>query len=293
MIFDDLLSGFHYCSAITDSSVSSSSFSFSSSSSSSLPPHANPTFPYSHQGLDLIEGRVLVEIQEMRGLPLTHHGFEKFCRVYIGEHIQNTNHPQNEHGHYDHDKHGHIKHKYDFAAILNFHFEVEQRSFNKIMVVVEIIHKHRLTGEKVEGVIKLPVSTLKHGEYTGGWHDVYAPSKGSDKEENGKKIGQLNCRLLLHREGLSKEQRRSTIMKNITDLDSSTGSNSGTASKTPDWRDTATAASKTNAISDGGGGVPSQAEINAEARLTRLETELARAVQMMSDVAEAVSKLSK
>jgi hypothetical protein len=246
------------------------------------------------QGLDLIEGRVLVEIQEMRGEPLTHQGFEKFCRVSVSDHIQNTNHPLNEHGQYDHDAHGHVKHKYDFAAILNFHFEVEQRSFEKIMVVIEIIHKHRITGEKVEGVIKLPISTLKHGVYEGGWHDVFAPSKGKNA---GKKIGQINVRLLLHKEGLSKEQRRTTITKNMLDLDSSTnslsdsaGSNSGGASKNESSVGTVVAASKTQG--GGGGGAPTQAQIEAEARLARLETELARAVQMMSDVAEAVARLS-
>lgn len=251
-------------------------------------------FSFFYQGLDLIEGRVLVEIQEMRGQLLTHQGFEKFCRVSVLNHTQNTPHPQNEYGNYEHDDHGHIKHKYDFAAILNFHFEVEQRSFEKIMVVIEVIHKHRITGEKVEGVIKLPISTLKHGEYSGGWHDVLALSKGKNA---GKKIGQLNVRLLLHKEGLSKEQRRSTITKNLLDLDSSTnslsdsaGSNSGGASKNNSSVGTVAAASKTQG--GGGGGAPTQANIEAEARLVRLETELARVVQMMSDVAEAMSRLS-
>lgn len=239
---------------------------------------------------------MLVEIQEMRGSPLTHQGFEKFCRVSVSDHVQNTNHPQNEHGDYAHDARGHIQHKYDFAAILNFHFEVEQRSYDKMMVLIEIVHKHRLTGEKVEGVIKVPLSSLKHGEYAGGWRDVYVPTKGN--KSPGKKIGELYARLLLHKEGLSKEQRRSTITQNMLDLDGSSnslsdssGSNSGGASKTNDWRGTAAATSKTQ---DGGssGGAPSQAQIEAEARLARLETELARAVQMMSDVAESVAKLT-
>jgi CRP-like cAMP-binding protein len=85
------------------------------------------------QGLDLIEGRILVEIQEMRGVPLTHQGFEKFCRVACLNHIQNSAHPTQEHE-ILHDEKGHIKHKYDFNAILNFHFEVEQRSYDTVKV---------------------------------------------------------------------------------------------------------------------------------------------------------------
>ena len=85
------------------------------------------------QGLDLIEGRVLVEVQEMRGVPLTHSGLEKFCRVAVLNHIQNTGHPSQEHVAL-HDARGHLIHKYDFNAILNFHFEVEQRSFDTVNV---------------------------------------------------------------------------------------------------------------------------------------------------------------
>ena len=90
------------------------------------------------QGLDLIEGRVLVEIQEMKGVPLTHQGFEKFCRVAVLNHVQNTGHPPQEHGHVHHDEHGHVVHKYDFGAILNFHFEVEQRSFADVKVRIDV-----------------------------------------------------------------------------------------------------------------------------------------------------------
>ena len=206
----------------------------------------------------------------------------------------------NEHGNYGHDSSGHIKHKYDFAAILNFHFEVEQRSYEKLQVVIEIIHKHRITGEKVEGIIKVPISDLKHGEYTGGWHDVFSSVKGKKKDkEHGKKIGELSARLLLHKEGLSKEQRRNTITKNIKDLDSVTstmsnseGLNLAVASKTQeDWRGAPVAVSTTQSVA--GGGQPTQLQIEAEARLTRLEQELARAVEMMSNVAEAVAKLSQ
>ena len=64
---------------------------------------------------------------------MTHQGFEKFCRVAVLKHVQNTKHPEQEHG-INHDKNGHIVHKYDFKAILNFHFEVEQRSYNEVKV---------------------------------------------------------------------------------------------------------------------------------------------------------------
>ena len=129
------------------------------------------------QGLDLIEGRILIDVQEMKGkkkggrhcftqrmqrnphqstftdtyqplfffllppccmylyagVPLTHQGFEKFCRVAVLNHIQNTGHPPQEHE-AAHDERGHLIHKYDFNAILNFHFEVEQRSFHNVNV---------------------------------------------------------------------------------------------------------------------------------------------------------------
>jgi CRP-like cAMP-binding protein len=92
------------------------------------------------QGLDLIEGRVLVEVQEMRGVPLTHSGLEKFCRVAVLNHVQNTGHPSQEHVAL-HDARGHLIHKYDFNAILNFHFEVEQRSFDTVNVSSDKIDK--------------------------------------------------------------------------------------------------------------------------------------------------------
>ena len=234
---------------------------------------------------------MLVEIQEMRGLPLTHQGFEKFCRVSLHGHTQSTPHPQNEHGNYDHDEKGHIIHKYDFASILNFHFEVEQRSYDKLEVGIEIVHKHRITGEKVEGIVKLPITNLKHGVYAGGWQDVYIPAKGSEK---GKKVGEIHVRMLLHKEGLTKEQRRSTITQNMEELTSSSNSLSDSAdSRSSGARRGSFTSGTTRKESGEISSIPSQSTIEAEARLTRLESELARAVQMMADVAEAVAKLSK
>ena len=88
-------------------------------------------------GLDLIEGRVLVEVEEMRGLPLTHQGSEKFVRATVLNHVQNTGHPVHEkedERNQKLDKNGRVIHKYNFSAILNFHFQVEQRSYDGVNV---------------------------------------------------------------------------------------------------------------------------------------------------------------
>ena len=88
-------------------------------------------------GLDLIEGRVLVEVEEMRGLPLTHQGSEKFVRATVLNHIQNTGYPVNEkedERNQKLDKNGHVIHKYNFSSIFNFHFQVEQRSYDGVNV---------------------------------------------------------------------------------------------------------------------------------------------------------------
>jgi CRP-like cAMP-binding protein len=87
------------------------------------------------RGKDLIEGRVLVEVEEMRGLPLTHQGYEKFVRATVLNHVQDTGYPvQDQSGHQKLDKNGRAIHVYNFAAILNFHFQVEQQSYDGINV---------------------------------------------------------------------------------------------------------------------------------------------------------------
>ena len=260
-----------------------------------------------------MEGRILIEVQEMRGQPLVHSGFEKYCRVNVMKHTQNTKHPSHHEDDialHERDSHGHTVHKYDFASILNFHFEVEQRNYKGVEASLEVVHKSRIHGEKVCGHLEIPIQSLKHGVYDAEWHDVFS-GKGSKKV----KVGQIFLKLLLHKEGLSKEQRRASISMNIQDLHGNkpTGMLASPGDKTADsgaaaiakrpWRkkavpkDTGGSTAEGSTVSTASTNITqlregeSSGAIEAEVRLGELERSMAEVLRMMKDVSEAVTRL--
>ncbi len=252
-----------------------------------------------------MEGRILIEVQEMRGQPLVHSGFEKFCRVNVMKHTQNTKHPSHHEDDisvHERDSHGHTVHKYDFAAILNFHFEVEQRNYGDVEASLEVVHKSRIHGEKVCGHLEIPIQSLKHGVYDAKWHDVYT-GKGSKKV----KVGEIFLKLLLHKEGLSKEQRRASISMNMKDLNiggaagqlappgGKTADSAAAANAKRPWRKKAVPQGTGRSAAGGSTATAAPAgasgTIEAEVRLGELERSMAEVLRMMKDVSESVTRL--
>ena len=182
--------------------------------------------------------------------------------------------------------------------------------FSLSKVVVDVIHKHRITGEKSVGRVVVPITDMKHGVYEQKWHPVMY-GKGTRTT----KVGEIFLKILLHKEGLTKEQRRSSIQSNMTDLktqpDDYDGNNSESGhakpwNKIPNGGSTASPPSPRSRSSssgsggsggggggggggDGsGGGSSLQMQIELETRLIAMEKSIAQVTEMMSNVVERI-----
>ena len=165
-----------------------------------------------------------------------------------------------------------------------------------------MIHKNRITGEKSCGRVLIDIKDMKHGVYEQKWHDVLYGKKG-----RGTKVGQIFLKVLLHKEGLTKEQRRSSIMANMEDLASSSDSvnppGSPGAAEKP-WRKipgggstvnsgAPNSSSNENAVQSNPSSIQSmELQIDLETRLQAMEKNMAQVAQMMANVVERVGSIA-
>jgi hypothetical protein len=156
-------------------------------------------------------------------------------------------------------------------------------------VVLDVVHKHRITGEKSCGRVSVPIADMKHGVYEQKWYPVQY-GKGTRTS----KVGEIFLKILLHTEGLTKEERRNSIRENMEDLQSSRDSNSSTPPGSP-GRGPQTTSSMQNVPNAQNmkkqSAATLQVQIDLETRLQAMERSMAQVTQMMANVVEKVGRL--
>ena len=154
-------------------------------------------------------------------------------------------------------------------------------------VIVDVIHKTRITGEKMCGRVTIPIKELLVGVYVQKWYPVMY-----GKAPRSTQVGEIFLKLLLHKEGLTKEQRAATIGANLQQLK---GVPKGFAENQSEGNTSSTPATVVVASNGGGGGgttstMNTQSQIDMEMRLQAMEKTIAQVASMMESVVERMSK---
>ena len=133
----------------------------------------------------------------------------------------------------------------------------------------------------------IPIKELLVGVYVQKWYPVMY-----SKAPRSTQVGEIFLKLLLHKEGLTKEQRAATIGANLQQLK---GVPKGFAENQSEGNTSSTPATVVVASNGGGGGgttstMNTQSQIDMEMRLQAMEKTIAQVASMMDSVVERMSK---
>jgi hypothetical protein len=129
---------------------------------------------------------------------------------------------------------------------------------------------------------------MNHGIYEQKWYPVMY-GKGT----RSSKVGEIFLKLLLHKEGLTKEQRRSSIQSNMASLKEKSASESGkTSRETKNITQQVVASNNTGSVNtDSVNNLQSQIEL--ETRLIGMEKSIAQVTEMMANIVERLASTKK